>query len=120
VSFQLFALRHTECFAPELSALLVVAYRFFFRCVFEHFFLESVDTLHLVDGLDALPFALCSVLEDTANLNHTALGVCVPHWRVSGPSFYALLLLPQWRPFGLDAVRTIFLPFFMLRLHKLE
>jgi hypothetical protein len=32
----------------------------------------------------------------------------VPHWRVSGPSFCALLLLSQWRPFVLDAVRDHF------------
>jgi hypothetical protein len=47
VSFQLFPLRHAECFASELSALLVVAYRFFFRCVVEHFFFSKALTLFI-------------------------------------------------------------------------
>jgi hypothetical protein len=72
------------------------------------FFLESADALHLVDGLDALPVALCAILEGSDSLDQIALGFCVPHWRVSDPSFYALLLLPQWRPFGLDAVKGHF------------
>jgi hypothetical protein len=115
VPFQLFALRYAECFAPELSALLVVAYRVFFRCVVEHFFpLESVDALHRVDGLDAWTVALCSFLEGTDSLDQIALGFCVPHWRVSSPSFCALLLLSQWRPFGLDDVKDHFPSF----LHK--
>jgi hypothetical protein len=63
--------------------------------VVEHFFLESGDALHLVDGLDALSVALCSILEGTDSVDQMALGFCVPHWRVSGPSFCALLLLPQ-------------------------
>jgi hypothetical protein len=72
------------------------------------FFLESVDALNVVDGLDALPVALCSILEGADSLDQIALGSCVPHWRVSGPSFYVLLLLPQWRPFGLVAVKDHF------------
>jgi len=108
-----FALRRVFC--PRIicasccgkSILLSVFRRTFFP-------VESVDALHLVDGLDAWPVALCSFLEGTDSLDQIALGFCVPHWRVSGPSFYALLLLPQWRPFGLDAVKDHFPSF----LHK--